>query len=156
VPPEVTDGVERLMEGVVADPVLPVLPVEPVLDDAELPELLPELEDEEDPDVPELVTPVEPPDDPEPVPPVPFAALLEPGCSWATTMPIRAAAPAAPSTSARVARRSQAWARSRLCGVFGWMGRAMSDSDLVARIAPIRAFAHRPSRRVGCGSAVTL
>jgi phosphotriesterase-related protein len=129
VPPETTGGVEPLMEGVVAAPELPVLPVDPVFDDPELAEL----EDEEDPDDPELVTPVEPPD-PEPAP-VPFAVLLEPGCSWATTMPIRAAAPVAPSTSARVARRSQARARSRLCGVFGWMGRGMSDSDLVARIA---------------------
>jgi hypothetical protein len=104
VPPETTEGVERLMEGVVAVPELPVVPVEPVFDDPEFPEL----EDEEDPDDPELVTPVEAPVDPEPVPPVPFAVLLEPGCSWATTMPMRAAAPVAPSTSARVARRSHA------------------------------------------------
>ena len=130
-PPETTDGVERLMEGVVALPELPVLPVEPVFDDPEFPEL----EDEEDPDVPEFVPLLEPPDDPEPVPPVPWAGLLEPGCSWATTIPIRAATPAAPSTSARVARRSHACARSRVCGVFGWMGRGMSGSDLVARIA---------------------
>ena len=92
------------MEGVVALPELPVLPVEPVFDDPEFPEL----EDEEDPDDPELVPPVEPPDDPELAPPVPFAVLVEPGCCWATTAPIRAAAPIAPSTSARVARRSQA------------------------------------------------
>ena len=130
-PPETTDGVERLMEGVVVLPELPVLPVEPVIDDPEFPEL----EDEEDPDVPEFVPLLEPPDDPEPVPPVPWAGLLEPGCSWATTTPIRAAAPVAPRTVARVARRNHASPRSRLCGVFGWLGRAMSDEYLVARIA---------------------
>jgi hypothetical protein len=117
VPPEVTEGVEPLMEGVVA---APVLPVEPVLDESEL-------EDEDDP--------VEPPDDPEPEEPAPLEVLLAPGCSWATTMPMTAAAPVAARTMARVARRSHCCARSRLCGL-GGVGRDMSDRDLVARSAP--------------------
>jgi hypothetical protein len=116
-----------LVDGVFEAPVLPVLPVDPVLDELEpeLPES-PELEEEvlEDPELFELVPPV----DPVPV-------LPEPGCSVATTTPIRAAAPVAPRTATRVARRSQASARSRLCGVLGWMGRGMADRFLVARIA---------------------
>jgi hypothetical protein len=111
------------MDGVVEVPVFPVLPVEPVLDELEpVPELPEELLDE-----PEV--------DPEEPPEVPARVLLEPGCSWATTTPISAAAPVAPRTAAWVARRTHASARSRLCGVFGWKGRAMSDRYLVARIA---------------------
>jgi hypothetical protein len=113
------------------EPVLlvePVFPVEPVSDEPDVPEspddLPDELEEEE-------------PADPEPVEPVPPEVVLElaPGCSWATATPIRVAAPMAPSTVARVARRSQAWARSRVSGVWVWRGRAMSDSDLISRIA---------------------
>ena len=124
------------MDGVKELPVFPVLPVEPVLDELEPVPVLPEMpeesdsspEEEEEPDVPEVeLVPVPPDDDPD--------VLLAPGCSWATTMPIRAATPVAPSTAARVDRRSHASARSRLCGVFDWVGRAMSDQYLIARIA---------------------
>jgi hypothetical protein len=66
---------------------------------------------------------------------VPPEVLLAPGCSCATTTPITAATPVAPKTVARVARRSQAWALSRDWGVWLSVGRAMSDSVLVARIA---------------------
>jgi phosphotriesterase-related protein len=109
------------MDGVVEVPLLPVLPVDPVSE---------ELEPEWPDDSVEEVEPV-PPD----VPVEPDLVVLEPGCSWATTTPIRAAAPVAPRTAARVARRNHASPRSRLCGVFGWFGRAMSDQYLVARIA---------------------
>ncbi len=108
------------MEGLVEVPVLPVLPVDPVSEELE-PELPDELVEEEEPDEPEVE--LVPPD----VPVEPDLVLLEPGCSWATTAPIRAAAPVAPRTAARVARRNHASPRSRLCGVFGWLGRAMSD-----------------------------
>jgi hypothetical protein len=42
---------------------------------------------------------------------------LEPGCSLATTTPMTAEAPVAPSTTARVNRRSRRCARSRPSGV---------------------------------------
>jgi phosphotriesterase-related protein len=116
------------MDGVVEVPLLPVLPVDPVSEELE-PEWPDDLVEEPDDSV-EEVEPV-PPD----VPVEPDLVVLEPGCSWATTTPIRAAAPVAPRTAARVARRNHASPLSRLCGVFGWFGRAMSDQYLVARIA---------------------
>jgi hypothetical protein len=111
--------------------VLPVLP-ETELPEPELPELpaVPELEDEEEDPA------VDVPDDPAPVDPVPVDVLLAPGCSRATTTPKKAASPAAPSTRRRVIRRTQASARSRLWGVFVWLGRDIVGLDLMARIAP--------------------
>jgi hypothetical protein len=48
--------------------------------------------------------------------PLDVADELAPGCSLATTMPMRAVAPVAVRTAERVRRRSRVWARSRVSG----------------------------------------
>jgi hypothetical protein len=56
-------------------------------------------------------------------------ALLDPGCSPATTRPMRAVAPVADTTAARVSRRRRSWARSRVSAVWSpWAERGMTTS----------------------------
>jgi hypothetical protein len=63
-------------------------------------------------------------------------ALLDPGCSRATTTPITAAAPVAASTAVRVSRRSRAWARSLPSGVRPALERVMWGPSLSERPYP--------------------
>jgi hypothetical protein len=118
VPPDVTAGDEELEVGeeepeevdeVPVFPVLPVLPVVPVFPDV--------------PVVPDVAL--------EPVDAVlvlvveaGFAAL-EPGRSWATTMPMAAVAPATATTAPRVRARRRDMARSLSAGVLCWPGADM-------------------------------
>jgi hypothetical protein len=78
---------------------------------------------DDDVDVPDVL---EPPD------PAGFDAALTPGCSRAITTPIRAVAPVAVRTAARVNRRTRASARWRAAGVLCSLGCFMRDEDFPA------------------------
>jgi len=62
---------------------------------------------------------------------------LAPGCSLATTTPISAIAPAAPSTANRVTCRRRIIARSRAPGVFVSVERFMEGGLVCRRLPPI-------------------
>jgi hypothetical protein len=65
--------------------------------------------------------------------PVALDAALTPGCSLAITTPIRAVAPVAARTAARVNRRTRASARCRAAGVLCSLGCFMRNEDFLAR-----------------------
>jgi hypothetical protein len=75
-------------------------------------------------DVPDVL---EPPD------PAEWDAALTPGCSLAITTPIRAVAPVAARTAARVKSRTRASARCRAAGVLCSLGCLMRTEDFLAR-----------------------
>jgi hypothetical protein len=68
----------------------------------------------------------------EPPDPAGFDAALTPGCSLAITTPIRAVAPVAVRTAARVNRRTRASARWRAAGVLCSLGCFMRNEDFPA------------------------
>jgi hypothetical protein len=72
--------------------------------------------------------------------PVVLGSELAPGCSLATTMPIRAVAPVAASTTDRVRRRRRRLARCRDCGVLCWFRCLMVSPDSTRYRAPIDAI----------------
>jgi hypothetical protein len=126
-PPDVTDGVEELLDGADEDE-----EPEPEDEDEESDEDEDEESDDElEPDELDGVVAEDEPDDPDrvvdpdPVPEVVAGALLEPGCSRATTTPMNAAMPVATKTAVRVNVRTSLWARCLDSGVLGWFGRDM-------------------------------
>jgi hypothetical protein len=75
---------------------------------------------------------VEVPDVLEPPDLVASVAALTPGCSLAITTPIRAVAPVAARTAARVNRRTRASARRRAAGVLCSLGCFMRNEGFLA------------------------
>jgi hypothetical protein len=69
----------------------------------------------------------------EPPDPAGFDAALTPGCSLATTTPIKALAPVATRTAARVNVRTRVSARWRAAGVLWALGCFMRNEDFLAR-----------------------
>jgi hypothetical protein len=141
VPPEVTEGVDELLDGAVDEEELEpenkeedesdddesdddesdddpdeVVPDDPVPEDPDPEDPDP---DDADPDDPDEVEGVVVTLDPDPAPVVVLVVLLEPGCSRATTTPMKAAMPVAAKIAARVSTRTRAWARSLDAGVLG-------------------------------------
>jgi hypothetical protein len=83
-----------------------------------------------------------------------LAAPLDPGCSRATTTPIKADAPVAESTAARVRRRSRSCALSRVSGVCPRWDGVIGTFSL--GVPPIRPWRFRHERKPRCVLAVTF